>query len=236
MRILVTGGNGALGRALRAFLPDAKYLGREELDVTDQDQVWTAIYGESPNVVIHAAAITDHQCPDIGKLIQTNIIGTQIVANAVRSVGKMVYLSTHYVYPGERGNYKETDECRPIGNYAWTKYAGEFAAKTCPNHLIIRGSWYTEEKLKLWEKNGALVDAHCNRVSVAEGAEKIAKLVRGGAWGVVNIGDRRRSFAGIMELNGATHYPRIHRADLKLPYEFPRDSSVNTEKYEALGL
>lgn len=235
-RILVTGGSGALATALRAFLPDARYLSHAELDVTDQEQVWRVIHEEGPSIVIHAAAITDHQCPDMGKLINTNIIGTQYVKQACQGVAKLVYLSTHYVYPGETGNYKETDECRPIGAYAWSKYAGERIAASAPNHLIIRGSWYTEAKIGLWGENGALTDAWCSRMAPGEAAEKVAKLVNAGAWGTYNIGGDRRTFHEIMQGESWLEHPwpRITRADLKLPYEFPVDSSVNTEKYDRL--
>lgn len=233
-RILVTGGKGALGTALKAFLPDAHYLGREELDVTNQEQVWRVIQEESPSIVIHAAAITDHQCPDIGKLIATNIIGTEYVKRACQGSAKLVYLSTHYVYPGETGNYRETDECRPIGTYAWTKFAGERIAAGAPNHLIVRGSWYTEEKLDLWERTGALTDAYCNRVPVTHAALKVARLVEKGAWGIYNLGGDRRTFEDILHDEQRVNFNRRTRADLKLSYPFPADSSTNCEKYDAL--
>lgn len=231
--ILVTGGNGVLGKALREFLPDAIYLSRDELDVTDELNVIGKIIKFSPDIVIHAAAITDHQCPDTKLLKATNVDGTEHVASAVRQVRpcRLVYLSTHYVYPGETGNYKETDDLRAIGLYAASKAIGELRSKATRDWLIIRGSWYTPEKLKSWK--GAVSDAYCSREPVRSAAEKIARLVQFGVTGIYNIGGPRRSFAKIAADEGVDT-PIITRADLKLPYPFPADSSVNTDRYDAL--
>ena len=50
----------------------------------------------------------------------------------------MIYFSTNYVYPGTKGNYKETDPLLPINNYAWSKLGGETSVQLYKNSLIIR--------------------------------------------------------------------------------------------------
>jgi dTDP-4-dehydrorhamnose reductase len=55
--VLVTGGDGQVGRALRPLLPTARYATRDELDVTDAARTHEAIAGAG--VVVHLAAITD---------------------------------------------------------------------------------------------------------------------------------------------------------------------------------
>lgn len=228
-----------MGRALREFLPDALYMGRGDCDVTNDRQLNDVFQREQPQVVIHAAALTDHQHPDAGEIIQTNIMGTELVARYCRAFGaKIVYLSTHYVYPGETGNYKETDLTKPIGTYAWSKLAGEGWAQIVPDWLIVRGSWYTyETRIRRWLR-AAYTDAFCGREPAAHSARKIEQLVRLGATGTYNIGGPRRSFWRIAVDEGYTPYPaelsspRIQQAGT--PYLFPADSSVNTEKYEAL--
>lgn len=231
MKILVTGGNGTMGRALREFLPDAKYLSRQECDVRNDKQLSEVFNRWTPDVVIHAAAITDHQHPNASEIIETNIIGSELVARWCKAFqAKMVYLSTHYVYPGETGGYKETDKTQPIGVYAWSKLAGEGWAQTVPDRLIVRGSWYTPEKVKLWAAQGAVADALTNRETPPDAAEKIASLVIGAASGIYNIGGRTRSFADIAE----SHHKNIvlvARAQFRGPYAFPKDSSVDTTKY-----
>jgi dTDP-4-dehydrorhamnose reductase len=224
-----------MGKALREFLPSASYLGRDKLDVTKWGEVGEGFWSNRPDVVIHTAAITDHQCPDIPALIETNIVGTQLVANYAEAVGaKLVYLSTHYVYPGEKGPYSEDADCRPIGAYAWTKYAGEQAVKArSRNYLIIRGSWYTPEKLKLWTRNGVVSDAYSSRESLRDAARKISQLVILGASHVYNIGGTRQTYEQILREEGHDGAP-ISRESLSLSYPFPPDSSVDTSKYKAL--
>ncbi len=227
--IVVTGGNGTMGKALREFLPsDTKYLSHQEWDVT----------GEPPRLegvecVIHAAALTDHQHPNAAELIETNILGTQRIARYCRSQDvRMVYLSTSYVYPGESGNYREYDAVRPIGAYAWSKYAGEGWASIVPNHLIIRGSWYTQDKLAKMA-HAAVTDAWHSRETPRQAAEKIATLVTKGATGLFNIAGKRQTFYELVFASGVLPN-RITRAELskRLPYYFPHDSSLNQEKYE----
>jgi dTDP-4-dehydrorhamnose reductase len=170
-RIAVTGGDGVLGRALREFLPDARFLSRAECDVRDYFDVDRACRGA--DVVIHAAALTDHQHPNAGEIIETNIFGTQNVARWCSvSDAHLLYLSTHYVYEGTRGNYTEHDVVRPIGAYAWSKLAGEdWVAELCPASLVVRGSWYTyRTRVAHWRRNGALTDAFCSREPVESAA------------------------------------------------------------------
>ena len=243
MNIAVTGGDGVLGRALRAFLPDARFLSRAECDVRDFHACGDIV--SKADVVIHAAALTDHQHPNAAEVIESNIIGTRNIAWLCRTYSKrLVYLSTHYVYPGVKGDYAEFDATKPIGTYAWSKFAGEQWAMTAQvDNLIVRGSWYTHAtRVAHWLRNGALTDAWCSREPVESAARKIAALARSDVRGVVNIGGPRRTFYEIAsaECPGVEVKP-ITRATLDLmrvgpSYAFPRDVSVSTAKFDALGL
>lgn len=228
--IVVTGGNGVMGTALRAYLPpDTKYCSRTEWDVTK-----LAIVPNWPDAILHAAALTDHQHPNAAEVIETNIMGTARVAQFCRQWNvRMVYLSTHYVYPGETGNYREHDVVRPIGTYAWSKLAGEGWVETVPDHLIIRGSWYSDDKLAKMA-HGALTDAWHSRERPAAAARKIALLVTKGAQGIFNIGGKRQTFYETVFAEGILP-AKLTRAELnpRLPYPFPVDCSVNTDRYEA---
>ena len=55
--VLVTGAGGQVGLALRAHLPEAAFLTRTELDVTDARAVAEAL--EGAELVVHTAAMTD---------------------------------------------------------------------------------------------------------------------------------------------------------------------------------
>lgn len=244
MNIVVTGGSGALATALREFLPDARYLTRKECDVRDTFDLLNGYEAlEAADTILHAAALTDHQHPDGGAIIETNVFGTENVARFAAAHSKrLVYLSTHYVYPGILGDYKETDRPRPIGTYAWAKLAGErWVEQLCPDALIVRGSWYTMRKVALWARQGALWDAYHSREPVASAARKIALLIQSGVNGIVNIGGPRRTFEDVaVEMFGDTLVHRTTRREYneagKSPYKFPRDCSVSTEKFDALRI
>ena len=74
MVMVVTGGDGAMAQALYEHFPEAVYLNRSECDVTDEGSVFGMYDKYLPSTLVHLAAITDHQCPDLGKLIHTNVI------------------------------------------------------------------------------------------------------------------------------------------------------------------
>ena len=83
---------------------------------------------------------------NINKSIDLNIIGTANVTKACEKNIKLIYFSTNYVYPGTRGNYKETDPIFPVNNYAWSKLGGEASVHLYNNSLILRVSM-TEKPL-----------------------------------------------------------------------------------------
>lgn len=242
MRVLVTGGHGTMGRALDALhpWPRAVYAGRS-WDVRDEGLVTELIAGVRPDVIIHAAAVTDHQCSDMGALIATNIMGTMHVARLALEFGaRLVYLSTHYVYSGTMGRYAEESMCFPIGTYAWSKLAGERAVEAIlpPDRwLIVRGSWYTHDtRLRHWVEHGAICDAWVSREPVKDSAAKIVRLVNGRATGIYNIGGSRRTFCDILAAEGLTPRRVLTRAEFDAeghaPYPFPTDVSVSTARYD----
>ena len=51
---------------------------------------------------------------------------------------KLIYFSTSYVYPGNKGNYTEVDPLLPWNNYGWSKLGGESAVQMYNNSLILR--------------------------------------------------------------------------------------------------
>ena len=241
MTILVTGGLGLLGRTLQRIeaFEDAVYVGRAVCDVRDPAALQRVFQAHDIDTVVHAAALTDHQCADGAALIATNVLGTYYVAKFARAWGaRLVYLSTHYVYPGERGDYAEWEAGPAIGAYATSKLAGEaFALELGRDALVVRGSWYDyASRLAGWAARGALTDAWVSRERVTDAAHKLARLVRGGASGIYNIGGPRRTFSDICFDEGVGA-PPLTRAQLdaqgRVAYAFPRDVSVNTAKYDA---
>jgi dTDP-4-dehydrorhamnose reductase len=76
---------------------------------------------------------------NIDRSINLNIIGTaNIVNECFKKKIKLIYISTNYLYPGNKGNYKETDALLPWNNYGWSKLGGESSVQMYKDSLIIR--------------------------------------------------------------------------------------------------
>jgi len=141
--VLVTGGDGQVGRALRPLLPSARYATRDELDVTDSARTNDAIAGV--DVVVHLAAMTDvDRCerePHLAE--QVNGAGSRNVAEAAGAAGaRVIGVSSDYVFDGTApGEYTETDKPRPLSVYGRTKLAGEQALLEAGDNTVIRTSW-----------------------------------------------------------------------------------------------
>src|SRR4051794_17996973 len=140
--VLVTGGDGQVGRALRPLLPTARYATRDELDVTDRARTHEAIAGA--DAVVHLAAMTDvDRCEREPRLAEeVNGAGSRNVAAAARAAGaRVIGVSSEYVFDGTApGEYTEADQPRPLSVYGRTKLAGEEALLEAGDNTIVRTS------------------------------------------------------------------------------------------------
>ena len=150
MKILLTGGDGQLGQALQQQLRQSPWqlisLNRQQLDITNQAAVASALRQHQPQWVINAAAYTQvdraEQQPGLAMAINTQ--GAGHLATAAQQYGAaIVQLSTDYVFDGTKaGGYRESDKPNPINSYGRSKLAGEEAvAAANPRHLILRTAW-----------------------------------------------------------------------------------------------
>jgi dTDP-4-dehydrorhamnose reductase len=121
-----------------------------ELDVIDAQAVERAFDQAKPDLVIHAAALTDtslcEEDPDLA--MRVNAQGSLHVAQACRRAGAaLVYVSTNEVFDGARGEpYGESDEPRPINAYGRSKLEGErLVQATLPRHYVVRTAWLYAE-------------------------------------------------------------------------------------------
>jgi dTDP-4-dehydrorhamnose reductase len=134
--ILLTGGSGCLGRELVKGL-DCVAPSRRDFDITSKESISDWIINNGiPNLIVHCAAYTDvlnaEKMKDLCYTV--NVRGTSNLADIKIP---MVYISTEYVFDGEKGNYSEDDVPNPKNFYSLTKLLGEFEAKRTKS-LIIR--------------------------------------------------------------------------------------------------
>ena len=155
-KIIVTGCNGQLGRAINKELPKDKYElintdvfqgdGIITLDITNVDAVVDLARKTKASAIINCAAYTavDKQESDIDLSYKINAIGPRNLAIAASEVGaKLVHVSTDYVFEGNGTRpYIEFDKTGPVSVYGKTKLAGEEMVKQfARDFFIVRTAW-----------------------------------------------------------------------------------------------
>ena len=143
-KIIVTGCNGQLGRAINKELgATGKFEivntdvfegeGIIPLDITNVDSVLKLVRDVKPKTIINCAAYTavDKQESDIDLSYKINAIGPRNLAIAATEVGaKLVHVSTDYVFEGESAKpYLPDSKTNPINAYGLTKWMGEEAVR-----------------------------------------------------------------------------------------------------------
>lgn len=227
MKIILFGGHGTLGIELQKINPELICPKHSEVNLEDAYEVHKCIEHHKPDIVINAAAILDNRVLEMTpeKAISTNIIGAANVANkCIASNIRLVYISTDYVYRGDRGNYLETDEILPFNLYAWTKLGGECSAVGVKNHLIIRTSF--------GKSAFSYPQAFIDKWSSKDYVDKIAPLVYDAALspitGVLNIGTERKTlFAYAAQRNSHVKPVKLSDTNFFTPY----DTSLNLQKW-----
>jgi dTDP-4-dehydrorhamnose reductase len=231
-KILVTGGWGLLGCEIQKLIPNSFFPKQEEFDITNYPQMDEYMQGKDIETILHAAAFISPPLIDKNpmKAVETNIIGTSnMVKLSSKFNSKLIYLSTDYVFRGDKGNYSEEDEIYPVNKYAWSKLGGECAVRLYDNSLIIRTSF--GENVFPYEK--AFTNQHTSRESVSVISKKIVKILEKDIRGVIHIGGLRKT---VMEyaksLDPSRDFGELHIEDVN--FKAPKDSSLNSEKYNKI--
>ncbi len=261
MKILITGGGGMLGRALRETLSpehDVAAFARADLDFTDLGATLAALGRARPQAVIHAGAWTDVDgCEhDPDRAWRVNALGSRNVAVACQETGAACcYISTDYVFDGEKPDpYTEFDAPNPISCYGASKLAGERYVQTLtPRHWIVRSSWLFGPggknfvktilaKARAGEELRVVDDQVGSPTYTRDLARGISRLISAphyGVWHVTNSGSCSwyRFAAAIVENAGlrGTRLEPIGSKDLRRPAPRPRNSVLRNYCWELEG-
>lgn len=272
MKLLITGASGLLGHKIAQL---ALKKGHEvysiykdhpinlgtpiKLDLTNQSETSKVIAQLKPEAIIHTAAYTNVDGCEINKHLawKVNAEATKHIAIASTNINAhLTYVSTDYVFDGEKGLYAEEDQPNPISHYGYTKLKGEeFTKKHGQEWCIARTSviygWAQTQKLNFatWIINNLkqqkevkiLTDQYVSPTFNTN----LAKMLQ-------EIAEKRTT--GILHTAGATRVSR-HEFALKLAQVFnlnanlirqakmneipwkakrPKDSSLNIGKANSL--
>jgi dTDP-4-dehydrorhamnose reductase len=157
-KVFITGGSGLLGQYLNLALSKSckilttynnnsgnciEYLNKR-IDIRNEDELNKIFEEFQPELVIHAAAITNpvpKENHTTKYYFDTNVSATKNIAElSSKHNSKLIYISTDLVYAGYRGSFlKEDAKLIPASLYAETKLVGESKVKeSTDNYLILR--------------------------------------------------------------------------------------------------
>ena len=150
LKVWIVGSSGQIGTAINEVLDPMEIevfdTDKNELDITQTDEVLHFGDINRPNVIINCAAITDtalcEKNPELA--YRVNALGARNLSIVASKVGaKIVQLSTDDVFDGIANHpYSEFDDTNPQTVYGRSKRAGEnYVKEFTHKHFIIRSSW-----------------------------------------------------------------------------------------------
>lgn len=197
-KIIITGSNGQLGRAVNSLCAnsteyelintDFNVEGIKNLDISDLDSVVSFFKEIKPYAVINCAAFTavDACEVQVDAAHKINAIGPRNLSIAATQTGsKVVHISTDYVFRGDGTRpYTEFDTPAPKAMYGITKLAGEnFVKQFAKDYFIIRTAWlygdgknFVKTMLRLSE-NHDTVNVVNDQIGSPTSADELAKAI-----------------------------------------------------------
>ena len=225
-KIIVTGSDGRFGKILKKINKKMIFRSKKQLNILSPKSISKNFKKYKPNYILHLAGLSRpmkiHE-KDINKSIDLNIIGTcNLVKEASKFKAKMIYISTSYVYPGNRGNYNEEDALKPWNNYSWSKLGGECAVQMYKNSLIIR-LCMTE---KPFVHSKAYANVKSNFIYQEDAAKLIIRILN--KKGIINVGGPSQTIYKFAKKN---------KKNLKKIFsngEFPKRTDMNLKKLKRI--
>jgi len=273
MKILVTGGSSTPGFRIVEELAKAGYkvfaqyneheipnmnnIAKVKADFRDLEKVTQLVKETKPDIVIHTAAIGDVDKCEVDREFawRVNVEATlALVKEASRVDAYFLYLSTDYVFDGERGLYREDDVPNPVNYYGFTKLVAENIVRSgLSKHAIVRTSHIygfgmgrknfariVVESLSQGQKVRALVDQWLSPTLNTLLAKAIKEIIEKDYTGVIHIAGERISrydFAkAIARRFGFDEnlIEPITMKDIQFKAKRPRDSSLDASRARSI--
>ncbi len=276
MKILLTGANGLLGQnlvyelflrgntvvatgkgACRFDYSGSRTVRYYELDITSAAD-WKRLREKETgfDLVIHAAALTqvDYCETNREEAENVNVGAVKLLIDQFRPSGTpLLYISTDFVFDGQKGNYNEADETDPVNWYGRTKqqaealikeYTGPWAiARTCLVYGNVRYgsrsniiSW-VKENLEQGKSIKVVCDQWRTPTFVEDLAKGISLMAEKKATGVYHISGNEMLSPYQMALTTAQHFglnegliERVDAAVFTQPGKRPPRTGFNINK------
>ena len=227
-KIVFTGGSGRFGQVLQKsnFKYKVFFPSKSQLDITNFKSIEKYLKKIKPKILVHMAALSrpmNIHDKNIIKSINLNILGTaNITISCAKNKIKLIYFSTQYVYPGIKGNYRESDPLLPVNNYGWSKLGGEAAVQMYKNSLILR-ICMTE---KPFIHESAFADVKTNFIFHSEMVAILKKVLN--KKGIINLGGPIKTVYDFSKKDK----PNIKKIFAKKTHKgkFPKNPSMNLGK------
>jgi dTDP-4-dehydrorhamnose reductase len=243
MRVLVTGANGLVGQHLvKLLLSDTAYtiiatgkggcrlpfksdrLIYMPLDITDSVTAFNIYLQSGAAIFIHGAAMTQADECEQNKTgcWDVNVTATRFLLEAAKQVqAYTIYISTDFVFDGEKGNYNELDTAEPVNYYGSSKLAAEKAvlesgiqaaiARTCLVYgNVLQGSRsniinWVKESLEQHKKIKVVSDQFRTPTYVEDLAKGILQLLEKKATGIFHLSGEEMMTPYDMAMATANH-------------------------------
>ncbi|MEM3545939.1 MAG: SDR family oxidoreductase [Candidatus Bathyarchaeia archaeon] len=227
-------------------------LKKIRLDVRDLESFKRIVFNGKFDVVVHMAALGDVDLCERDRSLAWSTTVEPSIALAKWSFeiqSFLIYLSTDYVFDGERGGYCEYDPPNPVNYYGLVKFAGEVAFRSSNvDCAIVRASSiygfgpgrknfakFLVERLEKGEEVKALIDQYTTPTQARLLGEAIAEIIERKLTGVFHVAGERMSryeFALKVARTLGLDEKLVKKAemkDMKWTAKRPRDSSLNSE-------
>lgn len=264
MKILITGGRGMVARATTKYCQSigdtVTALVRQELDISNLEQVEKTFADTQPDAVINCAAYTNVDGAETNQELcyAANATGVENLALAAKKFdARFVTISTDYVFDGANaGFYTQRDTPNPLGVYGQSKLDGEIRARNAyARSIIVRSGWIygaggtnflsvMHEFLAQGKQIKAIYDAYGTPTyanDLAKRLRELAELDMPAVFHVTNTG-KGTSYEGfarkVCEIKGfdTNLLERVSNDTLKRPAARPKSSKMACLFSQKFGL
>ena len=112
-----------------------------KIDATNKQEIENLLTVEKPDIVIDTIALSSYfVCENNHTLCRKlNFESAKYIAEACKKIdAKMIFISSSYIFDGEKGNYLETDIPNSLNKYALSKIDAEKKVLELDRAIVIR--------------------------------------------------------------------------------------------------